>query len=214
MLNKILLDLTPYNGRLVAVTKTRTLDVIMELYNNGQRIFGENRVQELVEKEATLPKDIEWHMIGHLQSKKVKNIASFVDCIHSIDSVKLLKVVNKEASKHDRTIDVLLQFKIAEEESKYGFELETAKSFLNSDLFDELKNVRICGVMGMATFTNDETQVRQEFKNLKSIFDQLKKEHFEVDSNFKEISMGMSGDYLIALEEGSTMVRVGSLLFN
>lgn len=214
MLNKILSNLKPYNAKLVAVSKTRPIEAIQAMYDKGQRIFGENRVQELVEKQKALPKDIEWHLIGHLQSKKAKAIASFVHCIHSIDSQKLLEVVNKEAAKHDRVIDVLLQFKIAEEDSKYGFDLATVNDLLQSPAYKNMQNIRVCGVMGMATFTHDEDQVRTEFKSLKKIFDHLGETQFAGHDNFKEISMGMSGDYPIALEEGSTMVRVGSLLFN
>jgi len=213
MLEKILSDLKPYSAKLVAVSKTRPNEAIQDLYHKGQRLFGENRVQELVEKQEALPKDIEWHLIGHLQSKKAKAIAEFVSCIHSIDSQKLLEVVNKEAAKHDRMIDVLLQFKIAEEESKYGFDLESVTSLLDSETYKAMTNIRVCGVMGMATFTDDTDQVRAEFKNLKKLFDHLRETQFANDDNFKEISMGMSGDYPIALEEGSTMVRVGSLLF-
>lgn len=213
MLNKILSDLKPYEAKLVAVSKTRPKEAIQAMYDKGQRIFGENRVPELVEKNEALPKDIEWHLIGHLQSKKAKAIAGFVSCIHSIDSQKLLEVVDKEAAKHDRVIDVLLQFKIAEEESKYGFDLESVKHLLNSDAYKSMKNIRVSGVMGMATFTDDKDQVKNEFQNLKKIFDHLRESHFAKDAQFKEISMGMSGDYPIALKEGSTMVRVGSLLF-
>ena len=213
MLNKILSDLKPYNAKLVAVSKTRPNEAIQAMYDKGQRIFGENRVPELVEKHEALAKDIEWHLIGHLQSKKAKAIAGFVSCIHSIDSQKLLAIVDKEAAKHDRVIDVLLQFKIAEEETKYGFDLDSVNQLLDSESYQTMKNIRVCGVMGMATFTDNKDQVRAEFKNLKRIFDHLRETKFVNNQNFKEISMGMSGDYLIALEEGSTMIRVGSLLF-
>lgn len=213
MIKKLLEDLKPYDAKLVAVSKTRSIEAIMDLYNKGQRIFGENRVQELVEKQALLPKDIEWHMIGHLQSKKVKNIAPFVDYIHSVDSEKLLFEINKRAKQFDRKINVLLQFHIAEESSKYGFSEAEAIQMLNSDEYKSIDHLNICGVMGMATFTNNKDQVRSEFKKLNSIFQKLKKEYFSTSELFKEISMGMSGDYKIALEEGSTMVRIGSLLF-
>ena len=209
----ILKDLTAYNTNLVAVSKTKPQSAILELYEEGQRVFGENRVQELVDKQDALPKDIQWHMIGHLQTNKVKYIAPFVHLIHSVDSPKILKEINKQAVKNDRTIDCLIQFHIAEEDSKYGFGLDEAMTFLKSPEFQGLQNVRIVGVMGMATFTEDENQVRNEFRSLKEIFDLIKKAFFEEVDSFKEISMGMSGDYKIAMEEGSTMVRIGSLLF-
>ncbi|MDX2362769.1 MAG: YggS family pyridoxal phosphate-dependent enzyme [Crocinitomicaceae bacterium] len=198
---------------LVAVSKTKPVEDLQEAYDAGQRIFGENRVQELVEKQAVLPLDIEWHMIGHLQSKKVKHIAPFVSMVHSIDSVKLLAEINKEAAKNNRTIECLLQFHIAQEESKYGFDLEDVRELLESQEFFEMHNVCIVGVMGMATFTDNEEQVREEFHTLEKYFNVLKSHHFKYNGDFKHISMGMSGDYQIAIEEGSTMVRVGSLIF-
>ncbi|MCP4438812.1 MAG: YggS family pyridoxal phosphate-dependent enzyme [Aureispira sp.] len=210
---KVLADLAPHQTQLVAVSKTKPNEDILALYQEGQRIFGENRVQELVPKQEALPKDIQWHLIGHLQSNKVKYIAEFVDTIHSIDGLKLLKEVNKQAAKHDRTINCLLQFHIAEEESKFGLSLEKAQELLRSEAFGNMQNVTITGVMGMATFTDDQAQVRKEFQALKSFFDQLKDTFFADVDSFKEISMGMSGDYAIAIEEGSTLVRVGSLLF-
>jgi len=213
MREKILDELKKSDTTLVAVSKTKPVSKIQEMYDEGQRIFGENRVQELVEKQEALPKDIQWHVIGHLQTNKVKFIAPFVSLIHSIDSWKLLKEVNKHAVKNERVIDVLLQFHIAEESSKFGLDLEEANSILSNENFNTLKNIRIVGIMGMATFTSDNQQVRKEFQNLKSIFDTLKKENFKEDESFAEISMGMSGDYKIACEEGSTMVRIGSLLF-
>ncbi len=213
MLEKILTELQPTQTRLVAVSKTKPEAEILELYNKGQRIFGENRVQELVAKQEVLPKDIEWHFIGHLQTNKVKYIAPFVACIHSVDSLKLLKEINKQAKKHDRPVDCLLQFHIAEEDTKFGLNLEEAEEILQSPEFQKLKNVRITGVMGMATFTEDEVQVRREFKTLKKIFDTLKSKYFPEAAHFTEVSMGMSGDYAIAVEEGSTMVRIGTLLF-
>ncbi|MCF8278584.1 MAG: YggS family pyridoxal phosphate-dependent enzyme [Flavobacteriales bacterium] len=203
----------PSNVTLVAVSKTKPNDVLMEAYEAGQRIFGENRVQELVPKSETLPKDIEWHMIGHLQRNKIKYIAPFVSCIHSVDKTSLLSEINKEAAKHGRMIRVLLQFHIAQEESKFGLSLEEAFDYLNSDELQNLKNIQVAGVMGMATFTDNEAQIRSEFRSLKLIFEQLKASHFIQNEFFKEISMGMSGDYLIAIEEGSTMVRVGSSIF-
>ena len=170
-------------------------------------------MQELARKAEELPKDIQWHMIGHLQTNKVKYIAPFIHLIHSVDSSKVLKEINKEAAKNNRIISCLLQFHIAAESSKYGFDLNGVKSLLQSPQFQEFQNVQIVGVMGMATFTDNLQQVRQEFKNLKGIFDDLKNTFFKADEHFREISMGMSGDYTIAMEEGSTMVRIGSLLF-
>lgn len=198
---------------LVAVSKTKPNEQILDIYNQGQRIFGENRVQELVEKYNTLPKDIEWHMIGHLQSNKVKYMAHFVNLIHSVDNFKLLKEVNKQAAKNERIINCLLQFKIAKEETKTGFDLKDAKEMLDSELFSTLKNIKICGIMGMATFTDKQDQVRSEFQKLKNIFDQLQASYFKNQDSFSEISMGMSGDFQLAIEEGSTMVRIGSLIF-
>ena len=201
------------NVTLVAVSKTKPNESILEAYEAGQRVFGENRVQELVPKSEQLPNDIEWHMIGHLQSNKVKYIAPFVSLIHSVDKVELLAVIGKEAKKNDRTIRVLLQFHIAQEETKYGLNLDEVNDYLNSNSFKELENVEIVGVMGMATFTENESLIRKEFQSLKRIFDELKSDHFSDRASFKEISMGMSGDYQIAVEEGSTMIRVGSSIF-
>lgn len=203
----------PTHVELIAVSKTKPLELLEEAYAAGQRHFGENRVQELEEKYNTLPKDIKWHMIGHLQSKKVKAIASFVHLIHAVDSLKLLQVINKEALKHNRIISCLIQFHIAKEDSKYGFAMNEVKSLLDSSEFKSLANVSISGVMGMATFTDNKEQVRNEFKTLKNNFTELKETYFNADDNFNTISMGMSGDYEIAIEEGSTMVRVGSSIF-
>ena len=213
MWKRILDELAPYQAQLVAVSKTKPVEQIQALYDLGQRDFGENRVQELVEKAAVLPPDIRWHLIGHLQTNKVKYIAPFVHLIHSVDSPRLLQEIEKQARQEERQIGCLLQFKIAEEETKYGLELENAVELLESDAFAEYTGVRIEGVMGMATFTEEEEQVRREFKNLSTIFQQLKNRFFADDPAFRTISMGMSGDYPIALEEGSTMVRIGSLLF-
>ena len=199
----------PEEVTLVAVSKTKPKQLIQELYDLGQRIFGENRIEELVTKSIDLPKDIQWNMIGHLQSKKVKKIASFITLIHSVDSFKLLKEIDKEAKKNNRTIDCLLQFHIAQEETKYGFELEEVVDIINSKDFEELKNIQIKGVMGMATFTNNTNIVREEFKKLKIISEKIKS-YFPTAST---ISMGMSGDYKLAIEEGSTMIRVGSSIF-
>ncbi len=200
------------NVTLVAVSKTKPVEQIMEMYEQGQRIFGENRVQELVEKHPALPQDIEWHMIGHLQSKKVKHITSFVSMIHAVDSIKLLNVINKMGIQHGRRIDALLQIKIAKEESKFGFEFGSLLSELSSIDFNSMTGVQIRGVMGMATFIDDVDQVRKEFKKLKACFELLKGEFFNVP-DFDTLSMGMSGDYEVAIEEGSTMVRIGSLIF-
>ena len=202
-----------YGATLVAVSKTKPVRAIEELYAQGQRIFGENRVAELIEKCDSLHDDIDWHMIGHLQTKKVMHIIPFVSLIHAVDTVKLMDEINKRAAIQERKVDVLLQFHIAAEESKYGLSPEEAKEILDENDFAPFTNVNIVGVMGMATFTDDKDQVRSEFKKLKSIFDQIKSDYFQDDDSFKEISMGMSGDYEIALEEGSTIVRIGSLLF-
>lgn len=198
---------------LVAVSKTKPVEAISHLYDQGQRIFGENKVQELVEKHEKLPKDIEWHLIGHLQKNKVKYIAPFVKMIHSVDSLELLVTINKEAAKNNRVIDVLLQFHIAKEDTKFGLDLHEAIELLDQNIKNELPNIQICGVMGMATFTDNTTLVQREFKQLKLYFEQLKSAYFINDDKFKEISMGMSGDYELAISEGSTMIRVGSAIF-
>lgn len=213
MLQQILNDLAPSNTQLVAVSKTKPNDHILEIYQEGHKVFGENKALELQAKYEALPKDIEWHFIGHLQTNKVKYIAPFVQLIHGVDSLKLLKEINKQARKNERTIDCLLQFHIAEETTKFGLDLEMATQILKSNTFESLKNIRLVGVMGMATFTKDKGQVQREFKTLKGIFDTLKEDFFAADAAFKEISMGMSGDYKLAVAEGSTMVRVGSLIF-
>ena len=207
------LDTLPDGVQLIAVSKTKPIEAVMELYNAGQRHFGENRVQELVDKYDVLPKDIQWHLIGHLQTNKVKYIAPFVSMIHSIDSFKLLKEVNKQAGKHNRVVDCLLQFHVAEESSKFGLDIRRAREILLDKSFVDMKHVRICGVMGMATFTEDENQIKKEFSELYRIFSDLKWEFFSIADHFKEVSMGMSGDYKMAIDEGSTMVRIGSLLF-
>ena len=206
-------DTIPSTVNLVAVSKTKPLPLLQEAYDAGQRHFGENRVQELAEKFEALPKYIHWHMIGHLQSKKVKYIAPFVHLIHGVDSLKLLEEINKQALKNERIIDCLLQFHIANEDTKFGFSFEEVVELLGSADFFQLKNVRIVGVMGMATFTDDTKIVRQEFATLANYFSLLKNNQFKFAPYFSEISMGMSGDYLIAIEEGSTMVRVGSSIF-
>lgn len=199
--------------KLVAVSKTKPIEDIEEAYRQGQRVFGENKVQELVEKEAILPKDVEWHFIGHLQTNKVKFIVPFVSMIHAIDSPELLAKVNREAEKVERTVPCLLQFYIAQEESKYGMDLNEIEGLLSSNGYKVMNNIKIVGVMGVATNTDDREQVRGEFRRLRETFDYLKRTYFSDDSGFKEVSMGMSHDYRIAVEEGSTMVRIGSSIF-
>ena len=206
-------ELTNSKAKLIAVSKTKPNELIMEAYDAGQRAFGENKVQELVDKEAALPKDIEWHMIGHLQRNKVKYIAPFVHLIHGVDTIKLLREINKEGKKNNRVISCLLQIHIATEESKFGFDIEEINEFLQSDLLDELENISIVGLMGMATYTSDENQVRSEFAGLTALFNSLKADYNHPRLDMSEISMGMSGDYQIAIEEGSTMVRIGSTIF-
>lgn len=210
-LNIIELSL-PKHVTLVAVSKTKPISDLMEAYHAGQRIFGENKIQEMVEKHETMPKDIQWHMIGHLQSNKVKYMASFVNLIHGVDSLKLLKEINKQAQKHNRSIDCLLQIKIASEDSKFGIASEEASNIIQSEVFSELKHVNVIGLMGMATFTDNTTQIEKEFKYLKSTFENLKTLQTS-NCNLKTISMGMSGDYPLAINCGSTMVRVGSRIF-
>ncbi len=213
MLNQILTELSQTNARLVAVSKTHPAERILTIYQKGQRVFGENRPQEMLEKQAALPADIEWHLIGHLQTNKVKTIAPFVALIHSVDSLRLLLEIDKQAAKNGRVIDCLLQFHIAQEDTKFGLDETEGIELLKDPSFPALQNVRICGVMGMATFTDNQEQVRQEFRHLKSIFQRLKSEFFPNAEHFREISMGMSGDWRIAVEEGSTLVRIGSLIF-
>jgi pyridoxal phosphate enzyme (YggS family) len=203
----------PSHVKIVAVSKTKPVEDIMEAYDAGQRMFGENKVQEMIAKQPELPEDIDWHMIGHLQSNKVKYIAPYVSLIESVDSLKLLKEINKQATKCQRTINCLLQFHIASEETKFGLDLEEARQILGSGEFAELGNVRILGVMGMGTFTDDEIILRKEFSALREIFEHIKSAYFPEDGSFREISMGMTGDYMIAIEEGSTMVRIGTGIF-
>jgi PLP dependent protein len=203
----------PENVKLVAVSKTKSNSEIMEAYSAGQRLFGENKVQELVSKYEFLPKDIQWHFIGHLQTNKVKFIAPFIALIHAVDSLKLLKTIDNEAKKANRVIPCLLQFHIAEEETKFGLSFDETTEILSSADFNTLKNIEIAGVMGMATFTDDQIQVRREFDELFRIFHSLKDRYFNENDNFREISMGMSDDYPIAIERGSTMVRIGSKIF-
>ncbi|MFB9054263.1 YggS family pyridoxal phosphate-dependent enzyme [Formosa undariae] len=202
----------PENVTLVAVSKTKPVSDLQEAYDAGQRIFGENKIQEMAEKHELLPKDIEWHMIGHVQRNKVKYMASFVNLIHGVENEKLLNEINKQAKKHDRIIDCLLQIKIADEESKFGMHEAEAIEILKSDAFSELAHVNIVGIMGMATFTENESQIKSEFTQLKTTFNTLKVLHTN-PAQFKTISMGMSGDYQLAIGCGSTMVRIGSSIF-
>lgn len=199
--------------KLIAVSKTKPADVLMEAYNAGQRVFGENNVQEMVEKQEQLPKDIEWHLIGHLQSNKVKYIAPFISLIHSVDSLKLLQEIDKQAAKYKRIIDCLLQIYIADEETKFGLGFDEAIELLRSEDFLALKNIRIVGLMGIATNTDNEKQLKDEFYELHTFFNGIKTSFFRKEDLFKELSIGMSSDYKIAMEQGSTMVRVGSLIF-
>jgi pyridoxal phosphate enzyme (YggS family) len=199
----------PAQVTLVAVSKTKPIAALMEAYDAGQRIFGENKIQEMAEKYEAMPKDIQWHMIGHVQTNKVKYMAPFVNLIHGVDSLKLAQEINKQAVKADRVIDCLLQIHIAEEETKFGLDEQELTSLLSSSEFKEMRNIRIVGLMGMATFTDNKDQIKKEFTHLKSIFDS-----FAVhNSQFTVLSMGMSGDYQLAIECGSTMVRIGSSIF-
>ncbi|MEN8116294.1 MAG: YggS family pyridoxal phosphate-dependent enzyme [Bacteroidota bacterium] len=203
----------PESVSLVAVSKTKPNEDIMTAYNNGHKIFGENKIQDLLKKYEELPKDIEWHFIGHPQTNKVKFIAPFISLIHGVDSLKLLKVINKEGAKNNRVINCLLQFHIAEESTKFGLSETEVAEILESKEYAELNNVEIVGVMGMATYTDAQNQIRKEFRQLKVVFDSLKNKYFTGAESFKEVSMGMSDDYQIAVEEGSTMVRIGSKIF-
>jgi pyridoxal phosphate enzyme (YggS family) len=203
----------PSSVRLVAVSKTKSVIDIMEAYSAGQKCFGENRVQELLNKKDLLPRDIEWHLIGHLQRNKVKFIVPFISMIQSVDSFKLLTTINSEASKINRVVDCLLQIHIAKEETKFGFSIEELKEMIESTDFMNLRFVRVCGVMGMATLTSDSGQIHREFSSLADCYNDIKNRYFSTNPEFSEISMGMSGDYEIALRDGSTIVRIGSRLF-
>ncbi len=207
-LNQVLSEL-PKHVQLVAVSKTKSEQEILQAYEAGQRVFGENKIQEMTDKQANLPSDIQWHMIGHVQTNKVKYMAPYVQLIHGVHKMKLLKEINKEAKKNERVIDCLLQIKIAEEDTKYGMDLATAKEILSGDVYTQMKNVKIVGLMGMATFTEDTQQIHKEFEYLSQAFNQLKLQHPEL----KILSMGMSGDYKIALEHQSNMLRIGSAIF-
>lgn len=202
----------PEHVTLVAVSKTKPVSDLIQAYEGGQRIFGENKIQEMTEKWEEMPKDIQWHMIGHVQSNKVKFMAPFVSLIHGVDSLKLLQEINKQALKNNRTIDCLLQMYIAEEETKFGLDENELNELLTSVEFKEMKNIRILGLMGMATFTENQNQIKKEFTHLKSIFDAIQTLQIE-NCKLNTISMGMSGDYQLAIECGSTMVRIGSSIF-
>lgn len=202
----------PEHVTLVAVSKTKPISDLMEAYNAGQRIFGENKIQEMVEKQPQMPDDVEWHMIGHVQRNKVKYMAGFVNLIHGVDNLKLLKEINKQAIKHERVINCLLQIKIASEESKFGMTAEETKALLQSEEFSTLEHIKVVGLMGMATFTNDQEQLKKEFTHLKQTFDNLKGVTTK-NCELKTISMGMSSDFQLAIACGSNMVRVGSSIF-
>lgn len=210
---KISRECSAYGARLVAVSKTRTVPEIMRLYDAGQRIFGENKAQELTVKQNQLPGDVEWHMIGHLQRNKAKFLTPFVGMVQSLDSLRLARELDRQAAGAGRNIPVLLQVHIADEVSKYGFQQDELEGLISDGNFREFRNLTICGVMGMATFTENTSQIRREFRELRLFFDRLKSNYFPGDNPFREVSMGMSGDYWIALEEGSTLVRIGSALF-
>jgi pyridoxal phosphate enzyme (YggS family) len=203
----------PNNVTLVAVSKTKPIADLQEAYDAGQRIFGENKIQEMVDKHDVLPKDIQWHMIGHLQSNKVKYMASFVNLIHGVDKFKTLKEINKQAKKHDRIIDCLLQVKIAKEETKFGFSIDEINAILHSKELADLEHIKIVGFMGMATFTDNKQQLQEEFLSLKTVFDKQKQITDTKNCKLQILSMGMSGDYPLAIANGSTMIRVGSSIF-
>jgi len=210
---KLLKSQIPKSVKLVAVSKTKPNEDILEAYETGHKIFGENKVQDLAQKYESLPKDIEWHYIGHLQRNKVKFIAPFVSLIHAVDSLRLLQKINEEAKKHNRIINCLLQMHIADEDTKFGLSKVEVEQILENPEFDNLQNVKITGLMGMATYTEDKSRIKKEFEFLKSCFDDFKDKYFLNSDSFKEISMGMSGDFKIAIEAGSTMIRIGSTIF-
>jgi pyridoxal phosphate enzyme (YggS family) len=210
---KLKTELETSDVQLVAVSKTYPAERVLKLYDLGHRVFGENRVQELIAKKEVLPNDIQWHLIGHLQSNKVRQIVGAVDMVESVDSVKLLKLIQKEAAREELKVNILLQIRIAEEDTKYGFDPDTIIPKLIQADSDQMHAIRFRGVMGMASFVDDPVQIRREFDQLKNVFESLKGKVFQQDDAFDQISMGMSGDYKIAIEHGSTMVRIGSLLF-
>lgn len=203
----------PDNVRLVCVSKFHSNEAILDAYHAGERIFGESRVQELCEKQISLPSDIQWHFIGHLQTNKVKYIVPFVDMIHAVDSLKLLEEIDRQAGKVDRIVRCLLEVHIAREPSKFGFLPEQLEEILKGEEWKNFRHVQICGLMGMATYTDNQTQIRQEFRTLRLLFDQLKVSFFSQNENFRELSMGMSNDFQIAIEEGSTLIRLGTIIF-
>ncbi len=206
-------ETVPADVKIVAVSKFHSNDEILEAYNDGQRLFGESRVQELAAKQPALPDDVKWHFVGSLQRNKVKFIAPFINLIHSLDSERLMLEIDKQAAANNRKISCLLQLHIADEETKSGFSPDECRQFLAGGKWRECENIQFSGVMGMATYTDDQDQVRSEFRLIKSLFDEFKSHYFSNDDNFKEISMGMSGDYPIAIEEGATIIRVGTLIF-
>lgn len=203
----------PKGVSLVAVSKFHPIEALQEAYNAGQRVFGESRVQEIAQKHVLMSDDVKWHFIGHLQTNKVRQLVPYVSLIHSIDSLRLLMCVNSEAKRINRVVDVLLQLHVAKEETKFGFSCEDCLLLMKNGVFNQLDNVRVCGVMGMATNTDDMDEVRQEFKSIKSVFEKLQCDYFADKPYFKEISMGMSDDYLVAIEEGCTLVRIGTTIF-
>lgn len=206
-------ELNPIGVTLVAISKTKPIEDIQEAYNSGQRIFGENMVQELVEKQEKLPNDIQWHLVGHLQTNKVKYIASFINMIQAVDSLKLLAEINKQAAKHNRVIDCLLQVDIAQEDTKFGLDHPEVIELLDSEEFKTMKNVRIRGLMGIATNTDKEKEIKEEFYELKMLFDGIKVSYYRKEDSFDTLSMGMSSDYKLAIEQGSNMVRLGNTIF-
>lgn len=210
---KIITETLPDGVELVAVSKFHPVEALKEAYDAGQRIFGESRVQEISQKRLLMPDDVQWHFIGHLQTNKVRQLVPYVSLIHSVDSIKLLESINAESARIGRVVDVLLQLHVAQEETKFGFTCEDCVDLVDKGVLDRLPNVRVCGVMGMATNTDDMVKVREEFKSIKNVFDTLKQRYFADKPYFKEISMGMSDDFHIAMEEGSTLVRIGTTIF-
>lgn len=210
---KIITETLPDGVELVAVSKFHPVEALKEAYDAGQRIFGESRVQEISQKRLLMPDDVQWHFIGHLQTNKVRQLVPYVSLIHSVDSIKLLESINAESARIGKVVDVLLQLHVAQEETKFGFTCEDCVDMVDKGVLDRLPNVRVCGVMGMATNTDDMVKVREEFKSIKNVFDTLKQRYFADKPYFKEISMGMSDDFYIAMEEGSTLVRIGTTIF-
>ncbi len=203
----------PEGVTLVAVSKTKPIEDIMQAYDEGQRVFGENKAQEMKEKQALLPKDIQWHMLGHLQENKVKYIVPFVSLIHSVDSLKILQAINKRAIICERVVDCLLEIDISHEETKFGLSKEELYNLLSSPEYEQMKNIRVCGLMGIGSITDDNSKTREEFRGLRALYSEIKDKFFAGKDYFRHVSMGMSGDYDIAIEEGSTIVRIGSKIF-